>query len=595
MISIRVSRLVPAIALPAILCIGMAWDAGGGRQARPAPPEVVGEPPQSAGTLIANADGSISYFYRTGSWDFGGFSPEVFEIVSGDAGHTWSEPDVVVNTGPNTRAQNFLTVSPVSGELIVFYMGLDGKVWRVRTADGRADDSDNLPLNDFRHSGIAYGHCIWVDLPAGGKRSLCGYHGGGSVGAGTYYSDDDWRTWDTSNLVRVPNTIPNIWQTGAVEPTFVQLRDGRIWMLLRNSTERLWESLSEDLGETWSDPVPSRFYAGPNTWSTLKRLSDGAILLTWNHAMIMNPAATQDKWNFTNRDVIHGAISRDDGDTWSGFRELHRDALRDSGEFVNYPGDKGMNESMIAELSDGRVTVSAGQAPGHRVFLVLDPAWLEETEASDDFSQGLGGWSRQKLLWRPPTYTREFHHNYNRRPGADLVDSPDGSARKVLHVRRTDDPEVYSQRDGANWNFPAGAAGRLVTRIWLNEGFGGGAISLTDRFFQPGDGQGEEMAMFRLDIAGNGSARDGGNPLDEMIRFEHGRWHELTIVWLGADSGEGAAVLSVDGERIGPLTLRRPSPSGVSYLRYRSMALNNPDPAGFFVDAVRTQIESTPR
>ena len=136
MISIRVSRLVPAIALPAILCIGMAWDAGGGRQARPAPPEVVGEPPQSAGTLIANADGSISYFYRTGSWDFGGFSPEVFEIVSGDAGHTWSEPDVVVNTGPNTRAQNFLTVSPVSGELIVFYMGLDGKVWRVRTAEG---------------------------------------------------------------------------------------------------------------------------------------------------------------------------------------------------------------------------------------------------------------------------------------------------------------------------------------------------------------------------------------------------------------------------------------------------------------------------
>jgi len=116
----------------------------------------------------------------------------------------------------------------VSGELIVFYMRLDGKVWRVRTADGRADDSDNLPLNDFRHSGIAYGHCIWVDLPGGGKRSLCGYHGGGNVGAGTYYSDDDWRTWDTSNLVRVPNTIPNIWQTGAVEPTFVQLEDGRI-------------------------------------------------------------------------------------------------------------------------------------------------------------------------------------------------------------------------------------------------------------------------------------------------------------------------------------------------------------------------------
>ncbi|MGI9628567.1 MAG: hypothetical protein ACR2QM_17160, partial [Longimicrobiales bacterium] len=136
------------------------------------PPSVVGEPPQSAGTLVTNPDGSVSYFYRTGSWDFGGFSPEVYEIVTRDAGQTWSDPAAVVDTGPNTRAQNFLTVSPVSGELIVFYMGLDGKVWRVRTSGGRSEDADNKALNDFSHAGIAYGHCIWVDLPAGGKRSL---------------------------------------------------------------------------------------------------------------------------------------------------------------------------------------------------------------------------------------------------------------------------------------------------------------------------------------------------------------------------------------------------------------------------------------
>jgi len=590
-VTVLVIGVVGFHAIADLRAVGLLPSAPAGMSLAADPPMVVGEPPQSAGTLIANPDGSISYFYRTGSWDFGGFSPEVYEIVTRDAGRAWSDPEAVVNTGPNTRAQNFLTASPISGELIVFYMGIDGRVWRVRTANGRTDDSDNRPLNDFRHSGISYGHCIWVDLPTGATRSLCGYHGGGSVGAGTYYSDDDWRTWETSNLVRVPNTIPNIWQTGAVEPTFVQLRDGRLWMLLRNSTERLWESFSEDLGESWSEPRPSRFYAGPNTWSTLKRLSDGSILLAWNHAMMMNPAATQDKWNFTNRDVIHGAISRDDGETWSGFRELHRDALRDSREFVNYPGDKGMNESMLAELPDGRVMVSAGQAPGHRVFLVLDTSWLEETTASDDFSTGLAEWTRQKLVWRPPAYDRAFHHNYNRKPGAEEVSSPDGSGARVLHLRRTDDPEVFSQRDGANWNFPAGANGRVDTHIWLDGSFRGGAISLTDRFFQPGDGQGEEMAMFRVDIGADGVVRDGGAPLDELVKLEHGRWYDVSMRWTNADSDHGIAELWLDGSAVETLTIMRASPNGVSYLRFRSMSLNGPDLAGFFVASVRAEVE----
>jgi len=560
-------------------------------RATPEAPRLVGEPPQSAGTLVTNADGSVSYFYRTGSWDFGGVSEEVYEIVSRDGGGSWSEPVAVVNTGPNTRAQNFLTVSPVSGELIVFYMGKDGRVWRVRTSGGRADDADNRPLNEFRHGGIAYGHCIWVDLPAGGKRSVCGYHGQNSVGAGTYYSDDDWRTWKTSNLVRVPNTIPNIWQTGAVEPTFVQLRDGRIWMLLRNSTERLWESFSEDLGESWGQPRPSRFYAGPNTWSTLKRLSDGSILLVWNHAMMMNPSATQDKWNFTNRDVAHAAISRDEGLTWSGFREIHRDALRDSDQFVNFPGDKGMNESMIAEMPDGQVMVSAGQAPGHRVFLVLDPAWLEEASAADDFSEGLGAWTRQKLLWRPPIYDRAFHHNYNREAGAELTPSPDGTGTPVLHVRRPLDPNVFSQRDGANWNFPAGSTGMVETRIWLAPGFRGGAISLTDRFFQPGDPQGEEMAMVRIDLGADGRIRDGAAPLDPVTSLDPGLWHTLSLRWTDTDSVAGQVELWVDGELVGAIGMLRHSPNGVSYLRFRSMALNNPDSAGFFVASVRAEVE----
>ena len=74
-----------------------------------------------------------------------------------------------------------------------------------------------LPDGSFINT-IGYGHSIWIDNGVK-KRVICGYHGGG-LGSGSFYSDDDGRTWKSSKRVNVLNTIPNIWQTGAVEPTF---------------------------------------------------------------------------------------------------------------------------------------------------------------------------------------------------------------------------------------------------------------------------------------------------------------------------------------------------------------------------------------
>ena len=51
------------------------------------------------------------------------------------------------------------------------------------------------------------------------------------------------------------------WQIYAIEPTLMGMADGNIWMLLRTSMDRLYESLSWDHGASWGQPVPSRFYA----------------------------------------------------------------------------------------------------------------------------------------------------------------------------------------------------------------------------------------------------------------------------------------------------------------------------------------------
>jgi len=189
------------------------------------------------------------------------------------------------------------------------------------------------------------------------------------------------------------------------------------------------------------------------------------------------------------------------------------DKLRDT-LFVNHPGDNGLNESKPVETKEGNILIACGQAEGHRAFMLLGPDWIQMKERSDNFSEGMKNWSRQKIMIRPAVYDRWYHHNYDRKPGAILVPHPDMANKQVLHVRRPADTTVFSQRDGAVWNFPAGKTGVFETRIRLNKGFQGSYIALNDRWFQPIDNQGLTSAMFVLNIPGSGQ-------LNEKITLEN--------------------------------------------------------------------------
>lgn len=547
------------------------------------PPLYLGEPPSNEGTnLLVDNDGSIKFIYRVGDWDHGGFSDEVYYMTSNDEGSSWSEPQVLGNTGPGKQC--FTTISPVSGEVIIFFIHSEkeqkGNYRFVRSENGRKDWTYNHPFDTVRFGSMGYGNCLWIDMPDGHKRVLCGVHGN-NQGAGCYYSDDDGKTWLPSNRAKVPNLIPNIWQTGSVEPSFIKLNDGRIWMLMRNSNDQLWESFSKDNGKTWGEATPTRFKCGPNSWVTTKRLSSGEILLIWNNAMSMHPSVTQDKWSFTNRDLIHVAISPDDGETWHGFREFWLDTMRDSSQFVNHPGDKGQNESKVAETADGNILVACGQAPGHRAFVLLDPNWIYQKSAFDDFSNGLINWSTHKLLVRSPIYSRKYHYNFNRKKGASLIPHPDHPKQNVLQLRRVADSMVYSQRDCAVWNFPAGKTGTFETKIYLTKKFRGGMISLTDRWYQPSDLQGEEKAMFSLDIPANGN-------IEKDIKLEKEKWHTVRFNW-NLDEGNECTV-QIDGKMLGQkLPLINPCENGISYVRFRSTSIW-PDNDGFLIEYVKAEV-----
>lgn len=547
------------------------------------PPQYLGEPISNEGTTLVNdLNGHSIFVLRKGDWDHGGFTDTVFFQRSTNQGSTWSDPAPLVRT-PGNPAQCFSTINPESGEFLVFYNDR-GNSFMLARSDNKWKNwtfqemhtPDNTPINT-----ISYGNAIWVNN-GNQKRVICGFHGGG-LGSGTFYSDDGGVNWTVSDRINVPNTIPNIWQTGAVEPTMVQLSDGRILMYIRNSNFNIWKSISTDLGASWSEPVKTDLYCGDNSWITLKKLKDERIILIWNNAKALRPEVTHDKWNFTGREVLHIAISEDDGKNWIGFRELALDPLRDGG-FINHPGDKGLNESKITETPEGNLLIAVGQAPKHRSFLLVDPDWIYQKTRTEDFSEGLINWSRQKIIIRPAVYQRLYHHNYERKEGAVLVTHPDLPQERVLHIRRPADTTVFSQRDGAVWNFPAGSQGEIKIELYLSKGFRGSHITLNDRWFQPIDNQGRETGMFVLDIPASGQ-------ITPTFLLKKEQWYTVSLLWKDVDDLSTASCkVKIDDLHVTEIPCLNISRNGISYLRMRSQSRNT-DLDGMYVSHVSAKVK----
>ena len=406
-------------------------------------------------------------------------------------------------------------------------------------------------------------------------------------------SDDDGRTWAETALDSPPEHIaapPHQgvrWQNQGCEPTVVELSDGRLWMLVRTSTDFLWESFSGDGGETWSPVRPSRFRA-TLTMPTLHRLRDGRLLLLWCNTAPL-PELDHDAqpelqdWErrgfgedvFTNRDAFHAALSCDDGRTWRGFRELLLNPCRNDADFRARGGnadslDKSVHQSQATELPGGKVLVAVGQHETCRRFVIFDPDWLLETSRSSDFAYGLDDWSVQLYVkgivgnFKPPA----GHCAYNRRPGAQLVPDPEHEKgpREVLQIARHPDPRLVSDRQGAVWNFPALVAGSLTATLRFPAGSRGVRLSLLDHWRNPCDETVADEAAYTLALVPGGN----GLPFD--------RWTTLRVQW-------GAEGLKVKGWMERFLPCRRATPNGLSYLHLQSLA-EAPDCAGVLVRAV---------
>jgi hypothetical protein len=367
----------------------------------------------------------------------------------------------------------------------------------------------------------------------------------GSFRSSMLYSDDGGETWKQSPAVlETPTTA--IGELGAIEPVVIQLKDGRVWMLIRTQVGRFYETFSQD-GVAWTPPRPSTIPSSDSP-AGLVRLKDGRILLFDN-----------DCWRFPyangGRQVLHVALSDDEGKTWHGWREVLRDPLRDAPPPSD--GDFGVSYPYPTLTSDGQVVFSLWVASSRtqRSLYAFDPKWVDETSQSEDFAHGLDAWSA-----------------YGTR-GVEAVPNPDKVGAQMLQVRKTD----ADWPAAAVWNFPAGATGSVHLRIKLQPGQKGLLIGLTDQYSPPFDDQDELHNLYNVVIDAQGHIGKAA--------LSAGEWHDLQLTW---DTRAQQCRVQVDGRQVASIRQARLS-SWLNYLRLRSTADDTTDDAGFLVESVQAQ------
>jgi sialidase-1 len=124
------------------------------------------------------------------------------------------------------------------------------------------------------------------------------------------YSDDDGKSWKLGELVDIPQG-----PRGADEPGVLELRDGRLLMMIRSDLGHIFRSYSSDAGLHWSAAEPTNLDS-PTAPSTIVRIpKTGDLLLIWNNHK-QGVTHMQDRFPLTS------AVSNDEGQTWTHIQNV---------------------------------------------------------------------------------------------------------------------------------------------------------------------------------------------------------------------------------------------------------------------------------
>lgn len=516
-------------------------------------PVFVRESPNNEATVQKFEDASLKIFYAA--------KGRTLSIQSVDGGVTWQDPVVEFAHGALAKYPR-RTLLDQDGELHLTFFDENTNIYHTKTSHGRT--SWETPTK------ILEGHigAIRALTQLQNGRIVLAYHKRGIQGEAqlektgssattAIYSDDRGETWTPSrNLITAP-VYPhfNGNNYGAVEPAILERRDGQIWLLMRSQTGFLWEAHSDDCAETWSAGRTSIFTSS-NSPASFLRLPDGRIVLAWNNCR--EPDLRTFGRIYTNRDVLHAAISEDDGVTWRGFLEVFRDTSRDH-QIDLGPGDHGTAYPNMGFTKEGKVILVSGQRDGLRAVLLFDPMFLYETAQETRFSGDLEPWCAYTLM--------SLERKPSRRPGPRLIPHPSKPETQVLFFNRRDQHFA----DAASWNFPAGRQGEIQLEVMFEPGADPIALSLTDHFRYPNDPDGENQAPFTFEAGAS--------------LIPAGVWHRLELTW---NLAQEHCALFHDGRILTSVRPQRECVTGISYIRFRCLS-SEVNTRGFLVNWIRVK------
>jgi predicted neuraminidase len=193
---------------------------------------------------------------------------------------------------------------------------------------------------------------------------------------GVGISTDEGRTWKLHGAVKS--------KPWALENMITELKDGRLWMLIRTNSGVLWQSHSVDKGRTWSEGSASTIKS-PGSRFFIRRLASGNLLLVNHH-------------NFKGRSHLTAQLSIDEGASWNEGLLLdersgvsYPDGVQDRDGLIRITYDRDRNgEGEILMASFREQDVTAGKDVSGKVSLkqVLNklnkPAPLSAVIAADE-------------------------------------------------------------------------------------------------------------------------------------------------------------------------------------------------------------------
>ena len=216
-------------------------------------------------------------------------------ITSSDGGKTWKSQPLFAGESAgklSVRPERAL-LSTRDGTLVLAFMNDKEKKWTWKDSEHDAPGA-TLPTYVMRSTD---GGRSWQDIQklhddwTGAVRDMIQtsdgriifttmkmLHDPGRHSVLTYSSDDDGRSWRASNLIDLGGQGHH---GGVTEPTLVQLKDGRVWMLIRTNWGEFWSAWSHDGGRFWRVLEPSGIESS-SAPAIVKRLASGRLALVWN-------------------------------------------------------------------------------------------------------------------------------------------------------------------------------------------------------------------------------------------------------------------------------------------------------------------------